>query len=106
MREGTSSGFWHSSWPSANGVLGTIYDRGPMSRIPPAIRHFRAPIAKDLPSGPQGPSQRLPSGPSGALIQFWAPPKPFIASVIPEGVSMIREKRTTVTVSSTETSRP
>jgi hypothetical protein len=38
--------------------------------------------------------------------QFCAPPKPFIASVIPAGLSMICEKRTTVTVSSGETVRP
>ena len=38
--------------------------------------------------------------------QFCAPPKPFIASVMPAGLSTICEKRTTVTVSSGETVRP
>ncbi len=38
--------------------------------------------------------------------QFWAPPKPFMASVMPAGLSMIWEKRTTVTVSCIETERP
>jgi hypothetical protein len=51
-------------------------------------------------------ARRSASKVPSAASQFWAPPKPFIASVIPEGVSMIRENRTTVTVSSTETSRP
>src|ERR1700730_18492124 len=37
--------------------------------------------------------------------QFCAPPKPFIASVIPLGFSRIWEKRTTVTVSSIATAR-
>ena len=38
--------------------------------------------------------------------QFCAPPKPLIASVMSAGFSTICEKRTTVTVSSIETSRP
>ena len=37
--------------------------------------------------------------------QFCAPPNPFIASVMPLGVSRICEKRTTVTVSSIDTGR-
>ena len=43
---------------------------------------------------------------SGAAGQFCAPPKPFMASVITGGLSMICEKRTTVTMSSIETARP
>ena len=43
--------------------------------------------------------------PRTALAQFWAPPKPLMAWVMPLGLSMIWEKRTTVTVSSTETVR-
>ena len=38
--------------------------------------------------------------------QFCAPPKPLIRSVMSDGLSTICEKRTTVTVSSSETSRP
>ncbi len=63
----------------------------------------------DLP-GSMGSARTWPlhvAAPSRAprKVQFWAPPKPFMAWVMPLGLSMIWEKRTTVTVSSTETVR-
>src|ERR1039458_317777 len=53
-----------------------------------------------------GPAANASTARVGPTPQFWAPPKPFIASVMPVGVSRICEKRTTVTVSSGETLRP
>ena len=51
--------------------------------------------------------ERTPrNAPTTAGNQFCAPPKPLTISVIPAGLSMICEKRTTVTVSSALTSRP
>ena len=48
----------------------------------------------------------LAGRPIAAASQFWAPPMPCMRSVIVGGFSMICEKRTTVTVSSSVTSLP
>ncbi len=96
--------FWHSTWSSANDTA-TIYDRGRKSRD---SAHLFGTFSPRLPNAlAKLGSARLP-GPadSRSEAQFCAPPKPFIASVIPVGLSMIREKRTTVTTSSIETPRP
>ena len=44
--------------------------------------------------------------PNPRVRQFCAPPKPFMASVMLGGFSMIGENRTTVTVSYMDTGRP
>jgi hypothetical protein len=73
------------------------------------------PSASPLPRAgdlqPQDPLPRaearfpMPQLGGRGAAQFCAPPKPFIASVMPLGFSRICEKRTTVTVSSIETGR-
>ena len=85
------------------GLIGTRMARVPAVSPWPRRSHLPAPPARPLkamPLHPPTPADR------GGDRQFCAPPNPFIASVIPAGLSMICEKRTTVTVSSVETSRP